>query len=166
MCLNLCVHIAFQYVIIFFPSYWFRLAAFCILGLCQLKNTVCYVWIADLVPSRNSNACSIAMTSNDAFTLACVCFYFLVISRNWFPLFMMMTVVGTIALLVLVFVVPESPANSLHKGRVGEAIEALNLIGRINGMKARIPKDAVFQEAVTQGRNESLVRDNRSLIVN
>ena len=76
--------------------------------------------------------------------MACVCFYFLFISRDWFPLMMTMTVLGTIALLVLVFVLPESPAYLISKGKTGEAIEALNFIGRVNGVNSRIPRDTVF----------------------
>ena len=74
-----------------------------------------------------------SITSFDSGTIAVVCLYFIFVSREWFPLIFGMTLLSTFALLVIVFILPESPIWLLNTGRTADAIEALNKIGEING---------------------------------
>ena len=106
-----------QYVIVFSVNYWARLGGFILFGICQLKSGISFVWLGELVPKRNNVHVSAAISSFDASTLGVACFYFLFISRDWFPLILAMTVLGTAAFLINAFVLPESPTWLLNKGR-------------------------------------------------
>ena len=92
----------------------------------------------------NANLHEKCLTSFDAGSLGFICLYFLLISTNWFPLMLFMTVLSTLAFLVLVFILPESPSWLLAKGRVSEAVDVLNFMGRTNGVHKRIPYSALF----------------------
>ena len=117
-------------------------------GLTQIKNTVPYVYLVELVPAKYSTSMSAGMTSFDSATLAVVCLYFIFISRDWFPLFFAMTLLSTFSYLVIVVFVPESPIWLLNNGRTGDAIAALNSIGKFNGVGKQIPVDAIFSETM------------------
>jgi len=140
------IHSIGQYLLLFVPTYSARLIGLMILGFSQLKNTVPYVYLAELVPAKYETAMSASITSFDCATAAVVCLYFITISRDWFPLFFAMTLLSTLSYLTIVFILPESPIWLLNKGRTADAIAALNKIGRYNGVEKQIPADAVFLE--------------------
>jgi len=94
-----------------------------------------YVYLVDLVPSAWSTSMNVSITSFDSATMAVVCLYFIFVSKDWFPLIFGLTLLSTISLIIIVFILPESPIWLLNKGRTGDAIDALNKIGRINGVK-------------------------------
>ena len=137
-----------QFVMIFVPVYEARLASFIVFGLCMLKQSVPYVWGAEIVPPGRTVVTSVAITSSDSSTMLWTGFYYLVISRDWFPLCITMTILQTIALFWAIAFIPESPQWLLTQGRVAEAIDAFNSIAKFNGVAARIPKGATFQEQV------------------
>ena len=144
---NFFVYTGAQYLLIFVPTFWARYAGFVLFGLSKMKNSVCYVWISELVPIRHKNSALVSLTSFDSGTLGFLCLYFVLASREWFPIMMVTTLLSTLALLILIVVLPESPIWLLQKGRQQEAIDALNLIGWINGVSKRIPSNAQFIEA-------------------
>lgn len=150
MLINFGVHLVAQYVIIFMPSYQARLIGFLFYGLSQLKNSVVYVYAVELVPARRSGPVNISLTSFDSATMAIVCLYFLLISKDWFPLCLGMMLLSTVSFLGIVFLLPESPIWLLQQGRVQDAIAAFNRIGKINRSAKRIPEDAVFREVAKQ----------------
>ena len=86
MVLNYGVHLVAQYVILLNPSYTARLIGLIFYGLAQLKQSVVYVWMAELVPARNSTSVTVSLTSFDAGSLGIICLYFLLVSPDWFPL--------------------------------------------------------------------------------
>jgi len=43
------IHTACQFLIIFVPNYYVRFFGFALMGSCQLKNSISYVWLFDLV---------------------------------------------------------------------------------------------------------------------
>ena len=134
MIINFGLHIAAQYLVIFVPTYAARLTGLVLFGFTQLKNTVPYVYLVELVPAKFSTIMNASITSFDSGTIAVVCLYFLFVSRDWFPLIFGMTLLSTFALLVIVYILPESPIWLLNTGRTADAIEALNAIGKINGV--------------------------------
>lgn len=69
------------------------------------------------------------------------CIFFLTISRNWFWLWFTMTLVGTIAYILSMLLLPESPKWLIYRGREAEAIDVLNYIAKVNGSEFRFPKD-------------------------
>jgi hypothetical protein len=82
----------------------------------------------------------------DNITLTLLTVYFLYWDKNWFNLYLIMTVLGAAALLFMILVSPENPKWLLSKGKHMEAINALNKIAQLNGSKNRIEADAIFVE--------------------
>ena len=77
---------------------------------------------------------TVSLTCFDAGSLAFICSYFLLISKDWFPLMLFMTMLSTVSFLVCVFLLPESPIWLITMGRTKEAIDVLNKIGKWNGV--------------------------------
>ena len=150
MLINFGVHLVAQYLIIFMPVYEARFIGFVFYGLSQLKNSVAYVYAVELVPARQSGPVNVCLTSFDSATMFFVCFYFIFISKDWFPLFFTMTVLATLAYLGIVFLLPDSPIWLLKQGRVEDAIAAFNQIAKVNGSKTRIPDGAIFKEVASR----------------
>ena len=61
-----------------------------------------------------------------------------------------MTVLNTVSLVFAYLFIPESPSWLLAQGRVAEAINSFNAIGKINGVKSLIPSTALFKEASSE----------------
>lgn len=116
------IHSLAQFTIIFVPNYYVRFIAFVIMGSCQIKNSVSYVWLFDLVRQNDKPIAVGILNSWDCVTLAVTCLYFKFVSRNWFGLYFFMSVVGLVSLLILTFIIPESPKWLLHNNRKSEAI--------------------------------------------
>ena len=91
------------------PTYAARLTGLLIYGLTQIKNTVPYVYLLDLVPAAYSTSMNVSITSFDSATMAVACLYFIFVSKDWFPLIFGLTLLSTISLFVIVFILPESP---------------------------------------------------------
>jgi hypothetical protein len=133
---------------IFVPNYWVRLFMFVLMGLAQLKTNVCYSWLFSLVHSSNKASVCSFLNAFDTITLAVSCFYFQFISREWYGLYLTMTIIGTISYFILVLVIPESPRWLLVQGREQDAIKAFNTIAKLNFSKNRIPLQAQFAETL------------------
>lgn len=86
------------------------------------------------------------MNGWDQSTVLCIVLYFLYWSKDWFPLFLFMTVLGTVSHIFMLVATPESPKWLLTQNRRPEAIAALNRIARFNRSKNSIPEDATFEE--------------------
>ena len=97
-----------------------------------------YQWATELVPSTSSESVIILLTTFDAGSLAFICLYFQFVSKDWFPLMFFMTILSSVAFIVSVFVLPESPSWLIEQHRDQDAVDALNRIGYINGAKERI----------------------------
>ena len=52
MVLNYAIHLAAQYLILFYPNFLARLLGLVLYGVAQLKQTVAYVWATELAPSK------------------------------------------------------------------------------------------------------------------
>lgn len=130
------------------PNYWVRLLCFAVQGLCQLKNSVCITWLFSLVHSNNkSQACSL-LNAWDTLTLFVTCIYFQYVTREWFWLYLVLTSLGTISYLTMIFVLPEAPMWLLIQGREQEAIASFNTMAKWNFSVNRIPQSAHFAESV------------------
>lgn len=113
-------------IIIFVPNYYVRLVAFTLMGVCQLKNSVSYVWMFDLLETKHKSiACGI-LNAFDNMTLGLTAVYYMFISRNWIYLQFFMSSVAFLCTLAVLIFVPESPKWHLIKGRKDEAIVNFN----------------------------------------
>ena len=110
MLINYGIHMLAQYLLIFVPTYNARALALLLYGLSQLKNTVCYIWIGELVPQKSASGVAVSLTTFDSTTIAVVCLYFILVSRDWFPLMFSMTLVGSLAFVFSFVYMPESPS--------------------------------------------------------
>ena len=145
--INYLVYTAAGYLIVFDASFWARLCGFTLYGLAQMKGSLTYVWLAELVPAAYRNTCTVCITCFDASTMAVVGLYFLAISKDWFPLMLFVVILSTISLILAWVFIPETPSWFISQGRVSDAIKALNQIAWINGSMKRIPTNAVFEES-------------------
>lgn len=109
MTLNYFVYQFAQFLILLVPTYYARLTGYILFGLSQMKNSIAYVWGKELVPERNGNMIMVTLTSFDSGTLGFLCLYFVCISRDWFPIYCVMTALSTISFLTLTFYFPETP---------------------------------------------------------
>jgi MFS family permease len=103
------IHVLAQFTILLVPIYQVRMAAFALMGACQLKNSTSYCWLFDLVESKHKSSVCGFINSFDMLTLSVIAFYFMFLTHYWFYLFMGMTVLGALSLVFLLTCVPESP---------------------------------------------------------
>lgn len=80
-----------------------------VMGACALKNSISYVWLFALVPKKDKSICCGCLNAWDTSVLAVVTFYFLLISKNWFYLYFIMSVAGIFAKIFMLVCAPESP---------------------------------------------------------
>ena len=79
----------------------------------------------------------------DAITGLIAGMYYILISRDWWPLYMFVTGLSYLAI-ALAFIMPESPRWLLVSGRSREGIKAINYIAWMNRSTVRIPEDTQF----------------------
>jgi len=72
--------------------------------------------------TKHKGIASGLLGSYDCITVAVIPVYFLYISKNWFPLYLLMLILGILSLIFMLFVATESPKWLLVKGRRDEAI--------------------------------------------
>lgn len=126
------IHTACQFLIIFVPNYYVRFFGFTLMGSCQLKNSISYVWLFDLVQQKDKPIAVGVLNAWDCLTISVVSFYYKFVSKHWFSLYFTMSLVGFTSLMILTFIIPESPKWLLHNKRRSEAIDSFNLIAKIN----------------------------------
>lgn len=80
--INLCA----QTLIIFCPSYTFRMVGFILYGCGQIKNSVLYVWLFENMHTRNKSSAVTFLNMLDSSTLVIFGLYVLYVSRNWLDL--------------------------------------------------------------------------------
>lgn len=93
----------------FGTNYWAKFFGFGLMGACLQKNIICYTWFYEIVESHHKSlACSL-INMFDVATVGVISAYFLFVSQNWFWLFMPMTLLHTMAFIIILLFIPESP---------------------------------------------------------
>jgi hypothetical protein len=98
------------------------------------------------------------LNANDVLTMAVLCTYFMLVSRDWFWIYFYMTCVGSLSYLGVMLFMPESPKWLLFTGNESKAISNLNYIAKVNGSGFRLPNDGsiTFLESLVYAK-ENLV---------
>lgn len=106
-----------------------------------MKTSVSYTYAYELVPPSNIKSVNGAINTVNFLTLFVIGFYYYCISKSWFPLYLVVTLLYTFAYLIVIFVLPESPKWLLATDRPIEAIHALNWIAKVNRKKEPFAAD-------------------------
>lgn len=126
------IHLSMQLTIIFIPDFTVRLICYGVMGACQLKNSGCYGWLHDLLETKHKAVATGFLAGFDSLSLAIIPMYFLYLSKNWFNLFFLLTVMSGISHFTILYFSPESPKWLLVQNREQEAISAFNKIAHYN----------------------------------
>ncbi len=110
------IHLLTQLVIWLVPSYNVRLVGFIVMGLCQMKNSLCYVWLFGLIRAKDNTIVCGIINAWDSITLTVLTVYFIFLSRSWFVIYLCNTVLGLFSLSFMLCVAPDNPKWLLAKG--------------------------------------------------
>jgi len=120
----------------------------------------------ELTESKHKPTAITLLNVWDNITMTITCTYFMLISRDWFYLYLIMTIAGSLSYILSMFLLPESPKWLMYEGREEDAIDSLNYIAKINGSKFRFPKDKsiTFLECIIASKqkadaNQTLIKD-------
>jgi len=102
------LHCLIQFIIILVPDYTVRLVSYGIMGACQLKNSVSYMWLFGLLQTKHKSVCCGIMNAWDTSTLTVTTLYFMYVSKDWLPIMLAATILATIGHLIMLFM-PERP---------------------------------------------------------
>ena len=126
------IHVVCQFTIVLVPVYSVRLAGFALMGFCQLKNNMCYVWFFELLETKHKSVSVGFLNAIDSITLTISCLYYLYWNKNWYYLCFAFTLIGAVSHVFMILFAPESPKWLLANNRKPEAISAFNRIGKLN----------------------------------
>jgi hypothetical protein len=104
------------------PNYWVRMATFALMGFLMLKNQVCYIWMFQLVHSKDKSAVCSVVNAFDTLTMCITCIYFEWVSKHWFWLYFGMTALGTASYVLIMLFIPEAPKWLLINNKKSQAI--------------------------------------------
>jgi hypothetical protein len=68
------------------PNYWVRMMSFCVVGLCNVKNSATYMYMAGCVHQRDKSVCYGIINAYDCGSCLVIGLFYLFISRDYFPL--------------------------------------------------------------------------------
>jgi MFS family permease len=150
--LFLGINLVAQTVIIFCPGYFSRLLGFVLYGIGNIKNSVMYVWLFELVQTKNKAAAVTFLNAFDSSVMVQFGLYVIFVSRHWFYIELVAYSLAIASFMVIWRVIPESPKWLLINGRTMEAHQKFRTIAALNGVKCGIPEDAVFVEQAIAGQ--------------
>ena len=135
-----------QLCIALVPVFWIKVLAYMVLGFSQMKSSLCYVYIFEMLHSRDKAFSCSCINFYDALTPAIAGMFFLFIELDVYPLYAITVTTSTLAYLFVMVLNLETPMWLLLNGKTGEAIKVLNFIAWFNGVEHRVPEDTIFIE--------------------
>ena len=97
-----------QTFMLFVPSLAARAVCFFLLGFANLKNSQAYVWLSEVVPFERRSCTFTIINIADACTGLVAGIFYVLISRNYMPLYIFVVSLSYLALLLALFM-PDSP---------------------------------------------------------
>ena len=150
------VSIFAQFILLFVPTYYARMAGYILLGIGYSKNSASYAYIFGEVRNKDKAVCCGVVNTWDCLTAAVMAVYFTFVSKDWFYFCLVTTFIALTAGVIVISFAPDSPRWLVAKGRQEDAVRALNKIAAYNFSKNRIPLDATFEEFQTQQLTKTL----------
>lgn len=115
-----------------------------LMGMLHLKITVSYTHMFELIENDHKGFCATLINSVDGATLGITGVAFQFITNDGVRFQEMMNLITSIAVVLYLLLIPESPSWLLYNGEREKAVQNLNYIARFNGSSKRIPAAAEF----------------------
>lgn len=139
-------HLLAQALIIFVPTFAARAAGFSLMGFMMAKNSLAVTWAFEYVQKEAKPLANSAINSLEFLVFIVAGLYYLLISRDWWPLIQVYFCVHIFGYILVTALCVESPKWLLFQSRRKEAIDALNYIAKVNRSKFRISASTQFTE--------------------
>lgn len=120
------------------------MVGFFIQGFLHLKIMLSYSHCFELVPVNCKKFCSTFINTLDIVSFSVVSSYLMFVSRDAVNYMEMMNIIGIIATILYLLIVPESPRWLFQNQKNEKGIEVMNYIAAFNGSEKRIPLNAHF----------------------
>ena len=134
------------------------MVGFFIQGVLHLKITLSYLYCAELLENKHKDIAMTMISLYDTGTQALICYYLQAYDYNLVKVNRYFQVFGTIACIIFMFIIPESPRYLFMKDpQSKKAIDILNYIAWFNGSTKRIPYEAVMDNIY------QVIQDNNQL---
>jgi high-affinity Fe2+/Pb2+ permease len=131
---------------------------FFIMGLMHLKITLSYQYCAELMENNHKQISLTFISMFDTAQIGVCCFYLLYIDTNLIKYLKGMFCIGTVAFVLFLVLIPESPRYLFMKNPMSkEAIRVLNYIAWFNGSSKRVPEDSIMDNI------HQVIKDNNQL---
>ena len=112
----------------------FTIALFFLLGACTPgKLHISFVYLTELVPERYRTAVGTVILFSDASTMAWQTLYFRLVTKEWIYFQILSLVMNIIAVLGILFLIPESPKYQHAVGKIEECQKNMQYIAKVNG---------------------------------
>ena len=116
----------FQLRMVVFPNYWIRNLCYFGLAMMNVKNGCAFAWLFETSGTKNKQFVSTLVNAYDRSTLFCFGFVVLFVQRWWAAVALWYLILGILAWLTILLLIPESPNWLMINNRNDEAIDNLN----------------------------------------
>mmetsp|Transcript_12808 Transcript_12808/g.21674 ORF Transcript_12808/g.21674 Transcript_12808/m.21674 type:complete len:203 (-) Transcript_12808:1054-1662(-) len=144
MSILMALYLFFSQLTIYSPSLVWKAVGFFMQGFLHLKITLSYTHIFELIDDRSKQLCATTMNAFDASTLFTIGFCLKFVESDVVVVVETMNAIGSLAIILYLLFVPESPRWLMVNQRSKESIKVLNYIAWFNGSSYRIPEQAQF----------------------
>ena len=133
MVLLLVPYVIFTQLTIYSASLTGKKIGFFMQGLLHLKITLSYTHMFELTDEASKDFCATVINMTDSLTMFIIGFCLKYLVADAILIVQVANAVGIIAIILYIFLVPESPKWLILNQRFKEGVRTLNYISRLNG---------------------------------